>query len=44
MGQLPLRDDKPMSLGGSDLKERREREREREREESPAAAHARELS
>jgi len=40
MGQLPLRDDKPMSLGGRDLKERRERERE----ESPAAAHARELS
>jgi hypothetical protein len=29
MGQLPLRDDKSMSLGGSDLKERRERERER---------------
>ena len=27
MRQLPLRDDKPMSLGGSDLKERRERER-----------------
>jgi len=27
MGQLPLRDDKPMSLGGSDLKERRQRER-----------------
>jgi len=25
MGQLPLRDDKPMSLGGRDLKERRER-------------------
>ena len=29
MGQLPLRDDKPMSLGGRDLKERRERERRR---------------
>ena len=42
MGQLPLRDDKPMSLGGSDLKERREREIDRE--ESPAAANARELS
>ena len=37
MGQLPLHDDKPMSLGGSELKDA-------EGEESPAAAHARELS
>jgi hypothetical protein len=44
MGQPPLRDDKPMSLGGRDLKGRTEREREREREQSPAAAHARDLS
>jgi len=37
MGHLPLRDDMPMSLGGSGPEGE-------QREESPAAAHARALS